>query len=262
LPAADLPLLIEAAAQAAPIALTYWRSDPQVDYKDGGSPVSEGDYAVDRFLRAHLIAARPGYGWLSEETEDDAPARLDQDRLFIVDPIDGTRAYINGEKTWGISIAVVERGQPTAGVVYLPARDKLYAAADGQGATLNGQAIAVAPRDTPDGANVLAPKPSLDPKWWAHAPPRLNRHWRSSLAYRFCLVAEGRFDAVLTIRDAHEWDIAAGALIAREGGATVTDRRGAALRFNSAAAKSAGVFGAPPRLHKRLISLYRGGRSG
>lgn len=257
MPAADLPLLIEAAQEASKIALRYWRSDQRVDMKPGDSPVSEGDYAVDAFLRERLLAARPGYGWLSEETED-SDARQDAERVFIVDPIDGTRAYVAGEETWALSLAVVESGVATAGVVYLPARDKLYAAALGQGATLNGAQMQTGARSDPKGANVLAPKPTLDPKRWSKAPPRMARHWRPSLAYRFCLVGEGRFDAVLTIRDAYEWDIAAGILIAQEAGATVTDRRGKSIRFNARTPKAAGVFAAPPGLHKALIGLYRG----
>lgn len=261
MPEPDLGLITNAAQQAAEIALKYWRRDPRVDYKDGGSPVSEGDYAVDTFLREHLTAKRPNYGWLSEETEDGAD-RLGRERVFIVDPIDGTRSYIEGNATWGISIAVVERGRPVAGVVYLPARDKLYAAVKGAGASLNGHAIQSGNRAKPEGAAVLAPKPTLDPKWWASAPPKMDRHFRPSLAYRFCLVAEGRFDAILTLRDAFEWDIAAGALIAEEAGARITDRNGATLALNSRGAKSAGVFGASPRLHDALIALYTGVAAG
>ena len=106
----DLALLLQATAEAAPIAMEYWQSDQRVDYKDGGSPVSEGDFAVDAALKKTLMAARPGYGWLSEETED-TPDRLSRQRVFVVDPIDGTRSYVDGQPTWGISAAVVEMGK-------------------------------------------------------------------------------------------------------------------------------------------------------
>jgi len=261
LPGADVSLIIDAAQQASEIALKYWRSDQKVDYKDGGSPVSEGDFAVDSFLKQHLMAARPDYGWLSEETED-SDERLQKERVFIVDPIDGTRSYVAGNETWGISIAVVENGVPVAGVVYLPAREKLYAAEQGKGATLNGAGIQAGTRVDPDGATVLASKPAFDPKWWEKAPPDMILHWRPSLAYRFCLVAENRFDAILTIKDANEWDIAAGVLIASEAGASVSDRNGAQIRFNTKSAASAGVFAAPEGLHNRLISLYTGRSAG
>lgn len=253
----DLALITQAAQEAAQIATRYWRSDQRVEQKEGGSPVSEGDYAVDRFLREHLLAARPDYGWLSEETED-SPERLGQDSVFIVDPIDGTRSYVAGEETWAISIAVAHQGAPVSGVVLLPGRQKLYAAAQGQGATLNGAPIRCGTRTDPEGAQVLAPKPTLDPKWWHAAPPQVQRHWRPSLAYRFCLVAEGRFDAVLTLRDAFEWDIAAGVLIAEEAGAQASDRTGTGLRFNSPAGKSDGVFVAGPGLHAAFLRLYLG----
>ena len=153
---------------------------------------------------------------------------------------------------------MVEDGAPTAGVVYLPARNKLYSAALGQGAALNDTAIRAGARSDPHGATVLAPKPSLDPQWWADTPPKMDRHWRPSLAYRFCLVAEDRFDAVLTIKDAYEWDIAAGILIASEAGAVSTDRDGDPIQLNTKSGKAAGIFTAAPELHNRLISLYTG----
>jgi len=255
LPETDLPLLINAAQDAAKIALSYWKTDQRVDTKDGGSPVSEGDFAVDTYLKDTLLKARPDYGWLSEETEDDK-SRLSHDTVFIVDPIDGTRAYVAGENTWAISIGVVHKGQPAAGVVYLPARDKLYSAAIGKGAFLNGSAVRPASRTDPVGATVLAPKPSLNPEWWAGELPAMKRHYRPSLAYRFCLVAEGRFDVMLTLRDAWEWDIAAGTLIATEAGAAVTDRNGETLTMNSNTAKSKGIFTANPGLQQTLIGLY------
>ena len=257
MPATDLTLITEAAYKAAEIALSYWKTDQRVDHKDGGSPVSEGDFAVDAYLRESLLAARPDYGWLSEETEDDK-SRLVKDRVFIVDPIDGTRAYVAGENTWAVSIAVVENGRPIAGVVYLPVREKLYTAARGQGAHLNSVPIQSGSRADADGATVLAARQALDAKWWADTPPDMKRHWRPSLAYRFCLVAEDRFDSVLTIKDAYEWDIAAGILIADEAGATTTDRNGALIGFNAPTPKALGVFTAPDRLHNRLITLYTG----
>jgi myo-inositol-1(or 4)-monophosphatase len=139
-PEADLALLIDAARTAGDIARQHFRSDPEIWTKSDDSPVTEADIAIDRVLRTDLLKARPDYGWLSEETEDD-PARLSTDRAFIVDPIDGTRAFIEGETSFAHSLAVVDRGEVTAGVVYLPMKDKLYAAARGLGATLNGDAI-------------------------------------------------------------------------------------------------------------------------
>ncbi|MEO1238439.1 MAG: 3'(2'),5'-bisphosphate nucleotidase CysQ [Pseudomonadota bacterium] len=251
--ASDLALLIDASRSAGKIALRFWKQDPKVWDKGKNDPVTEADLAVDTHLKETLLAARPDYGWLSEETPD-TTERLTRDRVFVVDPIDGTRAFIDGQDTWAHSIAVVERGVVVAGAVFLPARDRLYAAGLGQGATRNGAAIKVSDRTEPTGATVLSNKAGFDAKHWRVPPDDMTRKFRPSLAYRLAAAGEGRFDAMLTFRDAWEWDIAAGTLIASEAGATVTDRNGTALRFNATRPKTPGVLVAPPMLHKALLS--------
>ena len=252
MPASDLALLEEAAREAGEIARSFWREDPQVWDKGGDDPVSEADFAVDKHLHQRLLAARHGYGWVSEETEDDA-ARLSAERVFIVDPIDGTRSFVAGERTWAHSLAVAERGRVIAACVYLPVRDKLYLAGEGQGATLNGAPISASAPASVDGATVLSPKVSFRDEFWRDGPPAVERHFRPSLAYRMALIGEGRFDAMLTLRPAWEWDIAAGALIASEAGAMVTDRHGTPLTFNSPARQTAGVLAAGAALHAGLL---------
>ena len=256
MPADDLTLLAEAAKAAGRIALTYFEGANEVWEKGADDPVSEADMAVDRFLRETLTAARPGYGWLSEETEDDR-ARLGASRVFVVDPIDGTRAFVAGERTWAHALAVVEDGRPVAGIVYLPARDRLFAATAGGGATLNGVPLAASARQSVEGARILASRPTLEAKLWPGGLPSVERHFRPSLAYRLSLVGEGRFDGMLTLRDSWEWDIAAGALIATEAGARVTDCRGGALRFNSPRRQTDGVIAAPPAIHAGLLEGLR-----
>lgn len=196
--------------------------------------MTEADLAVNEHMAAHLGRARPDYGWLSEETEDDT-ARLHTKRQFVVDPIDGTRAFIEGSKNWAHALAVIEDGVAIAAVVYLPVKDLLFAAERGGGATLNGEAISVTSTGAIEGATVLANKASFaDHRWAEGTPPKgLTRHFRSSLAYRLCLVAQGRFDAMMTLRPSWEWDIAAGALIVAEAGGTVTDQTGLDLQFNN-----------------------------
>jgi myo-inositol-1(or 4)-monophosphatase len=255
LPERDLALLIEAAAEAAAIAMRYWRSEQSVWHKAGGAgPVSEADFAVDAYLRERLGKARPDYGWLSEETED-GTARLSARRVFVVDPIDGTRAFVAHERTWALSLAVVEDGAAIAGVVQLPAMGRLYTASRGAGARLDGKPISVTEgRGRLDGARVLASRSVLEPELWRHGVvPPFRREFRPSLAYRMCLVAEGRHDAMLTHRPAWEWDIAAGTVIAREAGAVVTDRHGAPLRFNTPEARADGVIAGPPATHAALL---------
>ena len=255
MPASDLDLLAEAAREAGEIARRFWREDPKVWDKGGDDPVSEADFAVDTHLRTSLLAARPDYGWVSEETEDDM-SRLTANHVFIVDPIDGTRAFVAGEPTWAHSLAVAREGRVTAACVYLPVRDKLYLASVGQGAMLNGEPLRASHGDALDQATVLTPRVTMQQRFWNSDVPGFSHHFRPSLAYRLARVGEGRFDAMLTLRPAWEWDIAAGALIAEEAGATVTDRRGSSLRFTSPSRQTAGVSTAAPILHPHLLEAW------
>ncbi|WP_415919219.1 3'(2'),5'-bisphosphate nucleotidase CysQ [Tateyamaria sp. SN6-1] len=251
MPARDLPLLIHAARIAGRVATSFAGPTAARWDKDAGAgPVTEADLAVDHYLRTSLLAARPGYGWLSEETEDSA-ARLDRETVFIVDPIDGTRSFVEGARTWAISIAVAHQGAVTAAAIFLPLRGLLYAAGRDLGATLNGAPISVAgPRDP---MHVLAARPVVDAKYWPGGVPDFERHYRPSLAYRLALIGSGKFDAMVTLRATWEWDIAAGALIVSEAGGRITDRTGAALRFNNAAPHLDGVLAAEPTAHARLL---------
>ncbi|MFO1175924.1 MAG: 3'(2'),5'-bisphosphate nucleotidase CysQ [Paracoccaceae bacterium] len=251
----DLALLDAAARAAGAIALRYWRRSPETwDKGDGAGPVSEADLAIDRMLAADLRAARPDYGWLSEESADE-PGRLGAARTFIIDPIDGTRAFLDGTPDFAVSLAVADAGRVTAAAVFLPAQDRLYAAAAGQPARCNGQPIRCSGRGRLDEATLLTSRPTLAPEHWRdRTPPPVRRMFRSSLAWRLCLVAEGAFDAMLTLRPTWEWDIAAGSLIAERAGARVSDRLGAALRFNRADPRTAGCLAAAPAVHGGLIA--------
>jgi myo-inositol-1(or 4)-monophosphatase len=254
---ADLALLIEAARTAGEIARTHFRRDPEIWTKSDESPVTEADIAIDRVLRADLLAARPDYGWLSEETEDDR-TRLSADRVFIVDPIDGTRAFIDGQTSFAHSIAIADCGEVIAGVVYLPMLDRLYGAALGHGTTLNGQPIRVSATAAERGAQVLATKPNVQDRHWPGGVPLFTRVYRPSLAYRLALVAEGRFDGMVTFRDTWEWDVAAGSILVREAGGAVTDGAGDSLWFNGAVPKTNGVMAAAGALHGALLKRRLG----
>lgn len=252
LPATDLALLTQAAQSAGPIALAYTKDALNItDKGDGQGPVTAADHSVNAHLLDTLRTARPDYGWLSEETTDDS-TRLNDQTIFVVDPIDGTRAFIEGSANWAHALAVVDRGTVTAAAVHLPAKDLLYTAALGQGAFLNGAPIAVSKTTDLAKATVLtAAKPTLKPENWRITPP-FKTTFRSSLAYRLCLVAQGRFDAMITLRDAWDWDIAAGALIVAEAGGTVTGRAGEPLSFNTLPPQSPGTIAANPRIHQAI----------
>jgi len=251
---ADLALLAEAATEAGRLARGYWGRALAVEEKeDGQGPVSEADLAVDALLRDRLTAARPAYGWLSEESADD-PARHTAARSFVVDPIDGTRSFLARERVWAHALAVVEAGRVVAGLVHLPMLKRTYAARVGGGARMNGGLIRTGQRADLAGAEVLTNAASLDPALWPGGVPPVRRAFRPSLAYRLCLVAEGRYDAMLTLRDAWEWDVAAGSLIASEAGAAVTDRTGAVPRFNARHPATDGLVVAGPALHAGLLA--------
>lgn len=250
----DLTLLIQAAEAAGDIALKYSGPNAQRwDKPNGQGPVTEADLAVNAMLEATLPEARPDYGWLSEESEDDG-ARLGKSQVFIIDPIDGTRSFAEGSRTWAHSLAIATEREITAAVVYLPQRDLLYSAAKGAGAFCNGKPIAVTPPKPLSQSRVLAAKPNLDSQHWRGGrPPAFERSYRPSLAYRMARVADGGYSAMLTLRRSWEWDIAAGDLLLREAGGLNTDRSGAPLRFNNATPLLDGVIAAAPQAHQELL---------
>jgi myo-inositol-1(or 4)-monophosphatase len=253
----DLALLVRAAEDGGRIAMRHFGRAVRHREKPGGAgPVSDADLEIDAALAATLRGARPDYGWLSEETPDTAD-RLARARVFVLDPLDGTRAFLNGDKGFALALAVVEEGRPLAGVVHAPALGETYAAARGAGATRNGRAIRVSGRQTLADARVLASRGQLEPAHWPGGVPPVRREVRPALARRLCLVAAGRFEAVVTFRPAWEWDIAAGGLIAAEAGATVTDGEGHALAFNAEEPRASGLIAAPPAIHAALLARRR-----
>jgi len=256
LPEHDLALLVDAARRAGQIALRYWGKSPKVWDKGDQGPVTEADIAVNDMLEASLRAARPGYGWLSEESPDDR-ARLQCEHVFIVDPIDGTRAFIAADPGFCHALAIARNGAVTAAVVYLPAKDRLYTASVDTPACRDGSPVTLSSYTDPDGASLLTARNNLDPEHWIGPPPAARRSVRPSLANRLCLVADGTCDAMLTLRPTWEWDIAAGSLIAARAGATVTDRHATALRFNSAHPQTNGLVVAPPDLHAAFVARLK-----
>ncbi len=250
----DLALLKDAAQEAGEIATRYFKATPKVwDKGAGQGPVTEADLEIDQMLRARLMGARPDYGWLSEESAQD-PARLQARRMFIIDPIDGTRAFIDGQPGFAHALAVIEEGRPVTAVVHLPVLGQCYSAARGAGAALNDRTIQVSTVDPAIKARVLAARPQMHPDKWPGGVPDLDRHFRPSIAWRMALVAEGAFDAMLSLRPTWHWDSAAGALLITEAGGIVTTGQGAELRFDTPQPRSDGVIAANPDLHASLIA--------
>ena len=227
---ADRRLLEEAARQAGELALTYFGQDPETWFKGNKSPVSEADLAVDRFLAGELRSARPDYGWLSEETADDR-SRLEYDRVFIVDPIDGTRAFLAGGDEWTVSLAVVEKGRPVAGAVFCPRREEMFVACSGGGAWLNDQPISVSARTDLEGATLTGPHSIVANEQVIAAGFKSTGILRS-LAYRIVMVAAGRIDVGAARGGPSDWDLAAADLLVQEAGGALTNLSGEPLIYN------------------------------
>lgn len=242
----DVELLSDAARAAAGIGLSFFRRDPRVWKKDNDSPVSEADLAIDRFLRERLLAARPDYGWLSEETEDD-PARLGCRRLFVVDPIDGTRGFLAGSDQWTISLAVVEDGRPLTAALLQPSLNRLYTAGQRRGAFLDGERLRLPARPSLAGVRVAGPA-ALISRLSRPVPTLRSRGYVASLALRIAMVADGTLDLAFARGGAHDWDIAAADLILAEAGGALETLDGAVMVYNRPAATHDGLIAGLPEL--------------
>jgi myo-inositol-1(or 4)-monophosphatase len=215
-----------------------------------GQPVCEVDLEIDAFLREHLTLLDPEAGWLSEETVD-ASDRTERRRLWVVDPIDGTRDYLRRRSGWSVSVALVEDRVPVVGVLSAPMRGELWTAAAGEGARRNGERLRVSGRTELAGARIPADQLPPDGSDLVLVPKP------NSIALRIALVAAGEADLLATTRWGFEWDIAAAALIAAEAGATVTGAFGQPFAFNTPSAEAFGVLVATPEIHAAATERFR-----
>lgn len=248
----------EAAVGAAAIAMQYFkpggRTSAKIEYKDGGSPVSDADYAADAYLKKTLCAAIPAAAWLSEETADDR-VRLGRRHVIVVDPIDGTRGFVAGDARWAVCIALVTDGRPRVGIVHAPVLDQSFTGIVHHGAWCNGSRIvASSRRDLRDGTVAM--------------PGQLPRHvaWPStfriapripSLACRLVHVAAGFLDACVSAPNANDWDIAAADVILHEAGAILSDRHGSLPLYNRRLTTHPLLIAGPPALHRALVGLMQ-----
>ncbi len=249
----------DAARRAGAMALPYFRAGEQTAarlwYKGQSSPVTEADIALDTFLKDHLTGLLPEAGWLSEETADD-PARLERSHVWVVDPIDGTRAFASGHPDWAVSIALVQEGSPVLGVLHAPAHDRLYEAVLGGGARCNGESLRLPAMEASAPIRVAGPKPLVD---------RFESGFGSierlpkvpSLALRLARVAEGSIDVGLVSHNSQDWDIAAADLILHEAGGLLTDLSGGPPAYNKPQPKHGEMIAVASRLHPRAIGAMR-----
>lgn len=240
-------MLEHAARQAAPTALGFFGGPVRQWLKGDGTPVSEADIAVDNALRETLMSARPDHGWLSEESGS-RPGR--SGRTIIVDPIDGTRAFLSGQTAWTLALAIVDASRPLAAAIYRPSDDVMFAAAVSEGAFRNGARLSVADRGL-SGARVAAPGATFKAGTLSSAgASKASRV--PSLALRLAYVAARQLDAVVTKDGPYHWDVAAADLIVHEAGGTVIDAAGAVIDYGVEGTKIGPVIAGPPRLAEAL----------
>lgn len=252
-PQEDLELLRSAAREAADVAMSHFGKNVAMWDKAPGHPVTEADLAVDASLANTLRQARPEYGWLSEETGEAPHARRRQ-RAFVVDPIDGTRAFIRGEPHWCIGLAVIEEGLTIAGVIYNPVTDELFEATHGGGAFRNGAAIGVSARDTLQDCRMIASEYIIYRPGWATPWPEMEfaDPKPNATLYRMALVASGEWDATLALWRKSDWDLAPGEILLREAGGLATTHDGEAFLFNRERPVQKSLLAAGPGLHGLL----------
>ena len=250
----------EAICAAGKLALAYYRpgtaTTAGISHKAGGSPVTEADHIVDRYLALHLKPLLPDAGWLSEETED-SPARLSRQQVLVIDPIDGTRSFMRGQGAWAIAVALVERGRPLLGIVHAPALGETYIAVKGAGARLNNKAIRVSKLTAIcAGAKIAAPKFLADRLHKAglnfDLQPRIP-----SLALRIAYVASGALDAGFASENARDWDIAAADLILREAGGRLATLDGSEILYNRRDTYHGPLTAAPEQIHAEVNAAAR-----
>jgi myo-inositol-1(or 4)-monophosphatase len=247
--------LAETVLAAGDVALRTFRQPLRQWIKGESSPVSEADIAVNEFLRERLLGQAGGFGWLSEENEDD-PARLEAENVWIVDPIDGTRAYLAGQDDWTISVALAARGRPTLGAIFAPVSRELFLGVAGRGATRNGATIAASTGSDMTGAKVVGPKRHIN--WLAGLNanampvPRIG-----SIALRLARVAQGELDVAFAGGNSHDWDLAAADLLVHEAGGALTTMAGEALTYNGSELVHGALLAAGQERHAKLIDLVR-----
>jgi myo-inositol-1(or 4)-monophosphatase len=252
-PAGERRLLAATLREAGAIALAMFQRPVKSWLKDQSSPVCEADIAVDDFLRERLAGA--GCGWLSEETADDRSSSQAR-RLWIVDPIDGTRSYLAGRPDWAISAALVADGRPVLAGVFAPVTDELFVASAGAGATRNGAPIQASTGDRLEGATVVGPKRLVQALAAAQAritvAPRIG-----SLALRLVRVAHGELDVAFAAGSSHDWDLAGADLLVHEAGGALTNLVGLGLTYNQPDLVHGALVAAGADRHAALIALTR-----
>jgi len=253
--ARDTALLNKAVREAGALARQMFRTELKNWTKGASSPVSEADIAVNDLLENSLRSATPDYGWLSEESVDDE-ARLGKRLTWIVDPIDGTRAYLAGREDWCVSVALVEGAAPVLAAVFAPVTDEFFFAARGQGATLNERSVHATTGTEFDFPRIAGPKPLVERLH--RGPGEISLYPRiGSLALRLCRVAEGRLDAAFAGGQSRDWDLAAANLIVQEANGSMTALSGDTILYNRPEVIHGVLVAAGRDRHASIVEHFR-----
>jgi myo-inositol-1(or 4)-monophosphatase len=253
---AELTVAVDAARAAGAVVRRWYAGDYTVREKGADSPVTEADIEANQAIRGIVRTAFPGDGWLSEETRDSAE-RLTKARVWVVDPLDGTKEFIKHIPEFCVCIALVEHGVPVVGVSYNPVREELFAAARGAGMTLNGAAAGVSAQHDLAAARLLASRSEAERGEWDAFRGTLQVELTGSVAYKLALIAAGRGDATFSLTPKNEWDVCAGAALITAAGGCITDRFGAPLRFNQRDTRLPGIIASNGHLHAPILALLR-----
>jgi len=245
---------IHSALEAARAVLNRFTAGAiETEYKIGHDPVTEADRSVDAVLRKELL--REGEGWLSEETVDDF-TRLEKSRVWIVDPLDGTREFVAGIPEFCVSVAMVENGRPIAGGICNPATNELFLGSIDSGVTYNGKPAQPSQRTSLDGALILASRSEVKRgEWKQFENSNFKVRPMGSVAYKLALVSAGLADVTFTLTPKNEWDVAAGAALVESAGGLVRTLDGQPLRCNNKDPLLSGLLACGPGMRDELLAL-------
>jgi myo-inositol-1(or 4)-monophosphatase len=253
--ARDTALLSQTVREAGWLARSMFGTELKNWTKGASSPVSEADIAVNDLLEDRLRSATPDYGWLSEESADDS-ARLGKPLAWIVDPIDGTRAYLAGREDWCVSVALVEDAAPVLAAVFAPVSDEFFLAVRGAGATRNETIVQATSGTALDFSRIAGPKPLVERL--NRGPGEISLHPRiGSLALRLCRVAEGRLDAAFAGGQSRDWDLAAANLIVQEANGNMTALSGDTILYNRREVIHGVLVAAGRDRHASIVEHFR-----
>jgi myo-inositol-1(or 4)-monophosphatase len=250
----ELEVAIEAARAGGAVVRKYYKGEYEIHEKAPDNPLTVADTEADEAIKRIVLENFPNDGWLSEETRD-SPERLRKSRVWIVDPLDGTKEFTQHIPEFCVCVALVVGGVVQVGVCYNPATEKLFSARRGAGTSLNGESVRCTPKTDLASAVVLASRSEDKRGEWDAYKGRMQVKLTGSVAYKFALIAAGEADATFSLTPKNEWDICAGTMLVEEAGGVVTDRFGRPLTFNNAKTLLPGLIAAAPALYTPIRDI-------